>query len=305
MNRVQKYKESLHKFIKDKSCLSELCEECMKCSCVNCKLCKSSKVLVCEVCMRCECFKCKVCCKEMNCCIYDIIVKNDSIYSILFLTIMNNQNKKNHISVQGYYVAVCIEFLCALIYVIECGKDMKLVSWLVMYVNKSLQLNMGSIKGVYVAENTIGVMMKLFGDLGGVLKGVLLLGDIKLVATDKDYDLSVCEFAIGCGWVMGNGSLNEVDKLKNSAKCFATIYRISKDFENLERDIRGNVGTNYVLNYGLQEGYEEFMNNKQLFISDLLLEDIYSNTIKEIIDMIEVGVDEVIEFTSPDLKSVH
>lgn len=85
------------------------------------------------------------------------------------------------------------------------------------------------------------------------------------------------------------------------------MYKISKDFENLSADIKNSTtySTNYVLNYGLQDGYEVFLNNKQKFIEESMVDDLYTNTIKEIIDTIEANVDMIIDQTSPDLKSTY
>jgi len=45
-------------------------------------------------------------------------------FPILLLTVMNNQNKKNHISMQGYYLASSIEFLIIFLQVIESKKKL-------------------------------------------------------------------------------------------------------------------------------------------------------------------------------------
>ena len=45
------------------------------------------------------------------------------------------------------------------------------------------------------------------------------------------------------------------------------------------------------------------MNNKQKFIEECLKKDMYTDTIKEIISNIEIKVDNIIDETSPDLKS--
>jgi len=54
-----------------------------------------------------------------------------------------------------------------------------------------------------------------------------------------------------------------------------------------------------------RNGYELFLNNKQKFIEESMVQDTYTNTIKEIIDTIENNVDMIFGSTSPDLKSTH
>ena len=113
------------------------------------------------------------------------------------------------------------------------------------------------------------------------------------------------ELTIALGWMFGNGSIESVSNFKKTAKYFGIMYSISKDFGKLEKDVENSVihSSNYVLNFGLQEGYEEFINNKQSFIADMLQEDIYTITIKEIVEKIELDIDTIIDLTSPDLKS--
>jgi hypothetical protein len=67
-------------------------------------------------------------------------------------------------------------------------------------------------------------------------------------------------------------------------------------------DVTGSTD-NHIINYGIHESYELFMNNKQKFIEECLKKDMLTDTIKEIISSIEIKVDSVIDETSPDLKS--
>src|SRR3989304_6987347 len=90
MSRLSRYKESLNRFIRDRSCLFEGDNG-----------------------------------SENNATslVYNIIKNDDLILSILFLTIMNNQNKKNKIILHGYHGASCIEFLKVLINIQKYKED--------------------------------------------------------------------------------------------------------------------------------------------------------------------------------------
>jgi geranylgeranyl pyrophosphate synthase len=117
---------------------------------------------------------------------------------------------------------------------------------------------------------------------------------------------SLGEAAVCIGWIMGCGNEKKLNRIKKTAKYFANFYKISEDMQNIERDIRNSkngMSYNFVLNYGLQNGYEFFMDNKRKFIEDSMKLDIYTSTIKEIINFIESKVDTVIDETSPDIKS--
>ena len=322
MSRIQKYKESLHKFIKDKSCLMEDADE-------N---------------------------QQLNNFIYNKIKENDMIFSILLLTVMNNQNKKNHISMQGYYIASSIEFLNIMLLLIEnksniiseLGNDnyIKMYNSLFINANKSLQQNIESIKNAYQnqPQNLVNIIINSLSTFNLTHKTINQFNDFKFVLTNKGCNaniiswylksddelinkfktfkqitkeslqeyiekkyISLCELAIILGWIIGSGDIKEINKIKKSAKYFAIMYKISKDFENLTHDIKNSDKhtSNYVLNFGLQDGYEAFLNNKEKFIEESMIEDVYTNTIKEIVDTIEANVDMIIDQTSPDLKSSY
>lgn len=323
MSRIQKYKESLHKFIKDKSCLMEDVDENNM---------------------------------QLNNFIYNKIKENDMIFSILLLTVMNNQNKKNHMSMQGYYIASSVEFLNILLLLIEQkpniiseqGNDnyIKMYNGLFISANKSLQQNIESIKNAYQTQpqNLVNIIINSLSTFNLTHKTINQFNDFKFTLTNKGCNvniiswylksneeliskfktfkqvtkeslqeyiekkyISLCELAIILGWTIGSGDIKEINKIKKSAKYFAIMYKISKDFENLTFDIKNSdkYTSNYVLNFGLQDGYEVFLNNKEKFIEESMLEDVYTNTIKEIVDTIEVNVDMIIDQTSPDLKSSY
>lgn len=329
MTRIQKYKESLYRFIKEKSCLFETND--------NINL-------------------------EINTYIYKKIKKNDLIFPILTLTIMNNQNKKNHISMQGYYIASSVEFLNILLSIIQNKNEIiskfndeyyiKMLSYLFQYTSKSIEQNIESIKNANImnnntnqfkSDNLSNIILYSLSQFNNTIKIINSFQDYKIVITEnecnkniidwylkKEIDLinkfktfkqvskesiyeyiekkyvSLSEYSMIIGWIIGSGDSKEIQKLKKTAKYFANMYKIAYDFENLNLDIKNcndNYTTNFVLNYGLQEGYEFFLNNKLQFIEELMIDDTYTNTIKEIIDILENNIDFIIDQTSPDLKS--
>lgn len=321
MSRIQKYKDSLHKFIKDKSCLKDTNDRFT----------------------------------QLNSIIYDRMKTHDMIYPILLLTIMNSQNKKNHISMQGYYIASSVEFLHVLVETIENKNDIiakvgydnysKLTNTLIIDIHKSFQQNTESIKNTYQnqSQNLVSIIINSMSVLNNTLKLVSTFDTFDFVICEQDCDedivkwylkndlesinkfksfkqvskesmkfyietkyVSICELAIILGWIIGGGNMKSVNKFKKAAKYFAVMYKISKDFERLIDDIKeakNNYTPNYVLNFGLQDSYEVFLENKEKFIEESMIADVYTNTVKEIIDTIEATVDVIIDQTSPDLKS--
>lgn len=319
MSRIQKYRESLHRFIKDKSCLYGETEDI-----------------------------------ELNNFIYKKIKDNDLIFSILLLTVMNNNNKKNHITSQGYFFASSIEFFNSMIYLIENKKEIiskfgddkyfKMYNNLYISINKSFQQNIESVKNPYQIKNDVLVnviiaalniynktfkMLNRFSDFEFIIlnrgcssnimtwylkndaKKIEKFKKFKRVSKDsmhlyieKKYQL-ICELAIVIGWIMGGGDLSSIPKLKMISKYVAIMYKISLDFNNIDSDLENSIDytNNYILNYGLEDAYASFLHNKEKFIEESMDYKIYTATIKEIIDTIESIIDIVIEKSSPDLKS--
>lgn len=116
---------------------------------------------------------------------------------------------------------------------------------------------------------------------------------------------TVCQMALIMGWVLGSGDEKSVISLEKIGIYLGYMIKISYDFNNLERDLENakEMSNNYVINFGIQESFELFIENKLKFVEGCMLLDIYTNTVKEILDVIESKVDTFINNTVPDLKS--
>lgn len=334
MSRLNRYVDSLHKFIKDRSCLLD----------------KESLPT-----------------PEIGEIIYNKVKKSGLIIPILLLTVMNSQNKKNSVSVTGYYAASTIQFLHTIIEITEdkqniietYGEDTyhNIINYLTLSSSRSLCQNLETVKNSINDGDTSSKIfinsMKVFNANMNYSK-ILNSKTVKNLPTDSDDLLdtsnndvskwyikddkslndkfknlkkitresfdeytnnklgSLCEIAVCIGWVIGCGNEKKINRIKKIAKYFANFYKISEDLQNIEHDIREsikpeskNISYNFVLNYGLQNAYEFFMDNKRRFIEEAMKLDIYSSTIKEIINFIEAKVDNVIDDTSPDIKSSY
>jgi hypothetical protein len=256
-------------------------------------------------------------------------IKKDSlIVPTLFLTIMNSQSRKNKVSIQGYFVASSLVFMNAF-------EDISTVT----LCYKLLHQNLDTVKRSVTPELSSQIFISMLGIYNETLQNLvqptvlkptdatpnkdLLLWYIKNNNEQADIFLklkqvsresfgeyitkkigSVCDLAICGGWIMGSGK--DIASIKKVSKYFTMLYKLAKDFWSIGDDLKNitsDISDNYVINYGLQESYELFMYNKQKFIEETMTLDIYTTTIKEIIDYIEFKVDEIIEETSPDLKS--
>lgn len=323
MSRLSRYRDSLNRFIKDRSCIFN---------------------------------KNNLPDKNVESLLYDQIKNSDLILPILLLTIMNNQNKKNNVTLQGYYMASCIEFLNVYLN-ITSNKNMfiekygidnynKIINYLVMSANKSLYKNLEVVKRNIDSDKAVNIFINCLNiysekmshsyvcydfdnyktessskskDRQDVIKWYLK-NDIDLIKKFKTIEpLSktsfdeymnkkvngITELSMYLGWIIGCGDLKTIKKLKNITKYFSYIYKISLDFHNIKKDISeyNDHSTNFIINFGLLEAYDTFLTNKQKFIQEAIQLDIFTNTIKEIINFIENRVDKIVDQTSPDLKS--
>ena len=320
MSRLVKYKESLNKFIKDRSCLFD-------------------DTIISD--------------KNIHNILINEIKNIDFTLPILLLTIMNSQNKKNHISLQGYYAASCIYFSNIILHLVENKSQIIikhgiqtyniLLNSVILASNKSLCQNLESIKNVISIDNAIKMYTLIMNIYYESVNYNNILSDYKFDMSNKKSTLdtlkwhikdddslikefnkivqinresfnnylnkkigSLCEMTFCIGWCIGCGDIKYVNKIKKISRYFSMLIKLANDFKNLDDDIMNHnngVSINYVINYGLQDSYELFMYNKKKFIEECMTLDIYTNTIQEIMNFIEKDVDEIIDNTSPDMKS--
>jgi hypothetical protein len=104
---------------------------------------------------------------------------------------------------------------------------------------------------------------------------------------------------------LGGGDEKTLDSLDKIGTSFANMIKLADDFMNLEKDIENSetYTKNYIVNFGFQNSFEMFIDNKQKFIEGCIILDIYTNTVKEIVDLIECKVDLIIDKSSPDMVS--
>ena len=83
------------------------------------------------------------------------------------------------------------------------------------------------------------------------------------------------------------------------------MIKLADDFVNIRiRYRRNDIYTkNYVVNFGFQNAFEMFIDNKQKFIEGCITIRYLYKTVKEIVDIIENQIDDIIDKSSPDMKS--
>lgn len=115
----------------------------------------------------------------------------------------------------------------------------------------------------------------------------------------------VCQQALLLGWIIGGGDEKQCNNIEKLGLCFGMMLKCVHDFVNIDHDLEYAVDhtKNIVLNNGFQNSFETFVTNKVCFIEGCIKYSIYTNTVKEIIDLLESKLGPVIDNSSPDIFS--
>ncbi len=232
MSRLCRYKESLQRFIKDRSCLLD---------------------------------KNRIPNANVESIIYNRVKDSDLLLPIMLLTIMNNQNKKNSKTIQGYYAATSVQILQILLDIIN-DKDAFISNYdsdiyttireyLIVSSGYSLFQNLETVKDNFDGElaseiiiNSLKFHQENITKLISSTRAQFEVTDQKpctdvknwFIKDDKslidhfnklriinkksfkgyiDNNLgSVCESVFQIGWVIGCGNQKDLKKIKKIAK---------------------------------------------------------------------------------------
>jgi hypothetical protein len=117
------------------------------------------------------------------------------------------------------------------------------------------------------------------------------------------------------GWAIGGGDRKPelMKNLQSIGDKFGLLYKLCRDFEKIEEDInnandvtgQNKYSLNFIINDGVQESFILFMEIKTQLIEDCLSLNIYTHTLKEVLDELEKNVDKCLSSSSIDLKSTY
>jgi len=114
------------------------------------------------------------------------------------------------------------------------------------------------------------------------------------------------------GWAIGGGDRKPelMKNLQSIGDKFGLLYKLCRDFEKIEEDITtandfNNLSLNFIINDGVQESFILFMEIKTQLIEDCLSLNIYTHTLKEVLDELEKNVDKCLSSSCIDLKSTY
>ena len=184
---------------------------------------------------------------------------------------------------------------------IKTEKLIKINTYSTKYITTNLEILMSHIQPpLNVWVNNDVIKFKSFDQtkLNKIMSLKCYSHDELLSYIDKNLG-SICKIALVSGWLLGNGDEKNVIGLEKLSICMARMFKIAYDYYNLINDLNKCVDFTYnsVISLGFQTTFSIFQDNRAKFIEGCMVLDIYTNTVKEIIDVLESRMDLSIDNT--------
>ncbi len=302
MSRISRYQESIEKFIKNKNINNYFGEEFTK---------------------------------EIE----EKLNKSDHLCGIISSTIFNHNTKKSNIKGHGYFLGILIDICLIILNSKNNSYNMNTYHIIGLYklLNDNIcilksddlnKVNLISNKTYDYFNSHIYTILKTEKlNTKKMIKSDLL--NLKTITPDMykkisnmnkydDKDLNtyiknrygnIGKLVIILSWILGGGVIDKknINILENIGEKFGLIYKICIDFENIINDIKNaeTISDNIIINIGVQNSFELFMELKSSFYEDSLKLGIYTHTMKEVIDELEIKMDKCIENCKVDMKSTY
>jgi len=303
MSRISRYQESLSKFIKNKNIESYFSDEF----------------------------------KET---IYNKLTDSDHLGGIIVSTLFNYNSKKSNFKGHGYFLAIAVDIMMI---ILESNNRLnnqnlnltiglyKLINDNISIINtpKQEELNNIIIKTYeYFNQNIYDIITyEKVGPVSKMQKSDLLnlktitepiykkissmnhynKDDIILYVKKTYGKLGKMLFLIS--WIIGGGDSDKktLKQIENIGELFGSLYKICIDFDNIINDINKDVKEtkNIIVNIGIQESFAFFMETKSKFYEESFKMDIYTHTMKEVIDELETKIDKCLDNCTVDMKSMY
>lgn len=129
--------------------------------------------------------------------------------------------------------------------------------------------------------------------------------DIKKYIKDKYGSIGQC--AVVFGWLMGGGDQKNIDAMIELGESFGTLVKLVVDFHNVEDHIQyaNETSYNYIVNCGIHASFDLYDEQKIKFIEGCIRNNMYNNTIKEVIEELEKTYDACLKNTDIELESQY
>lgn len=114
--------------------------------------------------------------------------------------------------------------------------------------------------------------------------------------------------SLGCciAWLIGGGGRSELSVMEKIGRNIGMFLKMAEDLTTIERDtITPSNSLNYVVNYGIKEAYSEFTIAKISFVEDMLMLNIDSKTIRDVLESVMESVDGSMNDISVDMLTQY
>ncbi len=122
---------------------------------------------------------------------------------------------------------------------------------------------------------------------------------------------NICKMTLVSGYILGGGDEKMINNLEKIGIYMAQLIKVATDFNNIDSDINNasisnenNILYNSVVILGYQDAFELFQTSKEKFVEGCMHMEIHTNTIKEIIDVLEERIDVFIDNTMTQTESL-
>jgi hypothetical protein len=307
MSRISRYQESIEKFIKNKNINNYFAEEFSET--INKKL-----------------------------------LESDHLGCIIVSTLFNHNAKKNNMKGHGYFVGIIIDIIILIINSKDKNTNVNFNLFIGLYKILSENMNIIKTSKYEDMNKIILMALTYFNDNIYDILAFNKIGELqKMTKSDllnlksmndklykklsqmnrynqEDYINYITRIYGKLGklifilsWILGGGKQDKdtINAVEIIGEKFGLIYKICYDFENIINDIEthnnknNNTSDNILINIGIQESFSLFMETKSIFYEESFKLEIYTHTMKEVIDELENKIDKTLEDCKIDLKSVY
>ena len=115
---------------------------------------------------------------------------------------------------------------------------------------------------------------------------------------------SFFEIAFALGYLFGGGPEDKLSRINEIARYFGTMYQITDDFEDRNKDLlRDEVTVNFVNIYGFDQARQVYASEKKSFIHKMKENGFYSTFFQDLVDKLDNKWKDIDEKISSNLKT--
>lgn len=188
----------------------------------------------------------------------------------------------------------------------------KIINFIYSYIsNKIVEITKKYYFNSYkkVQKTDIVSIKYLDNDTINKYKNLLKIEHNNLIEYVKNTYGNIGDIVFVIGWAIGGGDRKKetLKTLQLMGDRFGLLYKLCKDFENIKNDINSSskFSLNFIVNEGVQESFILFMEIKTQIIEEALKLNIYTHTLKEVLDELEKNIDNCLHSSNIDLKSTY